>query len=79
MKRDSSLRTFGGAVAIVTGGASRIGRALAETLVRFGATVVFADLQADLAGRKRVSSGLASGGETMPRSNVAEKWDQEGE
>jgi len=43
------LRTFDAAVAIVTGGASGIGRALAESLVARGATVILADRQGDLA------------------------------
>ena len=50
MKRNESLRTFNGAVAIVTGGASGIGRALAEALARRGARVVMADLQFEMAG-----------------------------
>jgi NAD(P)-dependent dehydrogenase (short-subunit alcohol dehydrogenase family) len=49
MKRDDSLRTFKESVAIVTGGASGIGRALGEALARRGAHVVLADLQVDLA------------------------------
>ncbi len=58
----SGLRVFDGAVAIVTGGASGIGRALAEALARRGATVVLGDLQAELA--EEVASGIrASGGE----------------
>jgi NAD(P)-dependent dehydrogenase (short-subunit alcohol dehydrogenase family) len=64
MKRDNSLRTFAGAVAIVTGGASGIGRALGEALARRGASVVLADVQADLAGavatRIRASGGQAT-------------------
>jgi len=44
-----SLRTFEGAVALVTGGASGIGRAIGESLARRGARVVLADLQVDLA------------------------------
>jgi NAD(P)-dependent dehydrogenase (short-subunit alcohol dehydrogenase family) len=49
LNRDASLRTFEGAVAVVTGGASGIGRALGEALARRGARVVLADLQLDLA------------------------------
>jgi NAD(P)-dependent dehydrogenase (short-subunit alcohol dehydrogenase family) len=45
----SSLRTYHAAVAIVTGGASGIGRALGEALARRGARVVLADLQVELA------------------------------
>jgi NAD(P)-dependent dehydrogenase (short-subunit alcohol dehydrogenase family) len=43
------LRTFDGAVAIITGGASGIGRALGESLARRGADVILADRQAELA------------------------------
>jgi NAD(P)-dependent dehydrogenase (short-subunit alcohol dehydrogenase family) len=60
MKRDSSLRTFAEAVAIVTGGASGIGRALGEALARRGARVVLADLQADVA--EEVAAGIRAGG-----------------
>jgi len=48
MEPDKSLRTFEGAVAIVTGGASGFGRALGEALARQGAWVVLADLQVDV-------------------------------
>jgi NAD(P)-dependent dehydrogenase (short-subunit alcohol dehydrogenase family) len=44
---EPKLRTYQGAVAIITGGASGIGRALGEELARRGAEVVLADLQAD--------------------------------
>lgn len=54
------LRTFDGAVAIVTGGASGIGRALAEELARRGAEVVVADLQAELAAE--VAAAIRSAG-----------------
>jgi NAD(P)-dependent dehydrogenase (short-subunit alcohol dehydrogenase family) len=60
MKRDDSLRTFKGSVAIVTGGASGIGRALGEALARRGARVVLADLQVDLA--KEVAARIRDNG-----------------
>jgi NAD(P)-dependent dehydrogenase (short-subunit alcohol dehydrogenase family) len=66
-KPSGSLRTFDGAVAIVTGGASGIGRALGEALARRKAHVVLADRQADLAARVadqiRASGGLAQSAE----------------
>jgi NAD(P)-dependent dehydrogenase (short-subunit alcohol dehydrogenase family) len=46
---DTALRAFDGAVAIVTGGASGIGRALGEELVRRGAHAVLADRQVERA------------------------------
>jgi NAD(P)-dependent dehydrogenase (short-subunit alcohol dehydrogenase family) len=64
MKHKDSLRTYDGAVAIVTGGASGIGCALGEALARRGAHVVLADLQTDLAetvaDRIRSSGGHAT-------------------
>ena len=47
---------FRGATAIVTGGASGIGRALSERLGKLGANVTVADLQTDLA--ERVAAGI---------------------
>src|SRR5690242_14811501 len=55
-----SLRTYRDAVAIVTGGASGIGRALAEELAAQGAEVVLADLQLELA--QQVADGIRKGG-----------------
>ena len=43
------LRTYEGAVAIITGGASGIGKALGKELAARGCEVVLADLQLELA------------------------------
>ena len=69
---DDSLRTFERAVAIVTGGASGIGRALAEELANRGAEVVAADLQIELA--REVADGIRHrGGEAESvKVNVAD-------
>jgi NAD(P)-dependent dehydrogenase (short-subunit alcohol dehydrogenase family) len=60
MNEKSAIRTFQGAVVVITGGASGIGRALGEALARRGAEVVLADLQSDLA--EDVASGIRSAG-----------------
>jgi NAD(P)-dependent dehydrogenase (short-subunit alcohol dehydrogenase family) len=49
MESKKTNRTFDGATAIVTGGASGIGKALAEELARRGCEVVLADLQIEKA------------------------------
>jgi NAD(P)-dependent dehydrogenase (short-subunit alcohol dehydrogenase family) len=67
MQAVGKLRSFSGAVAIITGGASGIGRALGEALARRGATVVLADLQIecaqDVATSIRANGGTASSAE----------------
>jgi NAD(P)-dependent dehydrogenase (short-subunit alcohol dehydrogenase family) len=64
MANTNSLRTYADAVAIVTGGASGIGRALGEALARRKADVVLADRQVELAeevaAKIRGSGGKAS-------------------
>ncbi len=47
--QSTTIRIFDGATAIVTGGASGIGRAFAEELAKRGCEVVLADLQIELA------------------------------
>jgi NAD(P)-dependent dehydrogenase (short-subunit alcohol dehydrogenase family) len=61
MQPVGKLRAFNGAVAIITGGASGIGRALSEALARRGAIVVLADLQIECA-QDAVTSIRANGG-----------------
>lgn len=64
-----------GKVAIVTGGASGIGRATAETLAREGARVVIADLDADRA-RGVASAITAAGGMAISvRTDVSQEAD----
>jgi NAD(P)-dependent dehydrogenase (short-subunit alcohol dehydrogenase family) len=54
------LRTYEGAVVIITGGASGLGRALGEELARRGADVVLADLQTEVA--EEVAAGIRKAG-----------------
>lgn len=60
MNSNKMIRIFDGATAIVTGGASGIGRALGEELARRGCEVVLADLQIELA--EEVASGIRISG-----------------
>ena len=60
MQSDKTIRIFDGATAIVTGGASGIGRGLVEELAKRGCEVVLADLQIDLA--EEVASGIHAAG-----------------
>ena len=59
--RDRKLRIFSGAVAIVTGGASGIGRALSQELAKRNCEVVVVDLQSELA--EEVVQGIRREGE----------------
>ncbi len=60
MTEAGGLRVYRDAVAVITGGASGIGRAFGETLARRGARVVLGDLQAELA--EEVAAGIRSSG-----------------
>jgi NAD(P)-dependent dehydrogenase (short-subunit alcohol dehydrogenase family) len=64
------LRTYDGAVAVITGGASGIGRALGEELARRGAEVVLADLQSELAEEVAAKIRSAGGKATAARLDV---------
>ena len=60
---NKTLRVFGNATAIITGGASGIGRALAEELGTRGCKVVLADLQIELA--EEVASEIRAAGKEI--------------
>ena len=70
MDSEKGIRTYQDAVAIITGGASGIGRAISEELVKRGCEVVISDLQVDLA--EEIASKLRqSGGKaTAVKTNV---------
>jgi NAD(P)-dependent dehydrogenase (short-subunit alcohol dehydrogenase family) len=61
MVSNKTIRIFEGATAIVTGGASGIGRALAVGLAKRGCEVVLADLQIELAEEVASEVNLSGG------------------
>ncbi len=70
---------FDGKAVLITGGASGIGKALAEALVTRGAEVIIADRQAELAGSVAASlGGLAIPGDlsdpATPAALIEEAW-----
>lgn len=62
MESKSTIRVFHGATAIVTGGASGIGRALAEELAKRGCEVVLADRQIQVAEEVASAIRTVAGG-----------------
>jgi len=77
MDTTTGLRTYDDAAALVTGGASGIGRALCHELAARGATVIAADIQADkardVAARIKQQGGRAEGVELDVRDCAAVK------
>src|SRR5438093_12710114 len=62
----SAIRSYDGAVALITGGASGIGAALSRQLAVRGATVVVADRQVELA--RATAGALPRPGEAHERA-----------
>ncbi len=72
MQSDKTIRIFEGAIAIVTGGASGIGRALAEELAKRGCEVVLADLQIELAEEVAKEINASGGKATAVKIDVTD-------
>lgn len=72
MMPNKAIRIFEEATAIITGGASGIGRALAEELAKRGSEVVLADLQIELAEEAAREIRLAGGQATAWQLDVAD-------
>lgn len=69
---DKTLRTFNNAVALVTGGASGIGRALSEALATRGCEVVIADRQIEMAEQAAAGIRKAGGRATASALDVSD-------
>jgi NAD(P)-dependent dehydrogenase (short-subunit alcohol dehydrogenase family) len=66
------VSAYKGKIAIMTGGASGIGRSMAEELARRGAEVVVADLQEELAAEVAEGIRAAGGAATAARLDVTD-------
>lgn len=71
MDLNKTIRAYKNGVAIVTGGASGIGRAISEELVKRGCQVVIVDLQGDLAEEVASKLRLSDGKATAVKADVA--------
>lgn len=71
MARRKMIRTYNGATAIITGGASGIGRAFGQELAKRGCEVVLADLQVDLAEKTAAAICTTGGKATAAKVDVA--------
>jgi len=71
------MKEFSGKVAVITGGASGIGRAIAELCIREGMKVVLADIEEDALSKARPE--LESAGSTVlaVKTDVAKRSDME--
>jgi NAD(P)-dependent dehydrogenase (short-subunit alcohol dehydrogenase family) len=72
MESSKTICIFDGATGIVTGGASGIGRALAEELAKRGCEVVLADLQIELAEEVSSEIRLSGGKATAVKIEVTD-------
>ena len=70
MEAKKELRIYDGATAIITGGASGIGQAIAEELAKRGCEVVLADLQFELAQKVALEIRAAGGKATAVKLDV---------
>jgi NAD(P)-dependent dehydrogenase (short-subunit alcohol dehydrogenase family) len=72
IENSGKLRTYEGGVAIVTGGASGIGRALGEALAARGCEVILADLQSEMSEKAAAEIRAQGGKATAYTVNVTD-------
>lgn len=71
------MKEFSGKVAVITGGASGIGRAIAELCIREGMKVVLADIEEDVLSKARTELESAGGAVLAVKTDVAKRSDME--